>query len=302
MTTTPSTHPASRRNSVRESPSFFTAGDFTEAFAGLGLTSLDAVFTFDSGRDLVKANIGRFRRRVQFEATPAGSQRPVKIFLKRYDRPPVFLQIRNWLSHHRRRSFASMEREAIEQLAAAGVGTPRVVACGERWGTLFERKSFLMTEEIRDAQSLERRLPRCFSAPATPVVLRTRRDCIRRLAEFIRRFHETGRRHRDLYLSHIFCSDAGEFCLIDLARASRPILRRRFQVKDIAQLHYSSPARHFSGTDRLRFYLVYAGRRKLLPQDKAFLRAVMRKAASMARHNVKHGAVPPFLERTTGGC
>ena len=51
------------------------AGDFTEAFAKLGLTSLDAVFAFDSGRDLVKANIGRFRRRVQFEATPAGTQR-----------------------------------------------------------------------------------------------------------------------------------------------------------------------------------------------------------------------------------
>lgn len=299
--TAPSTHPANRQDSVRESPSFFVVARFAEAFTGLGLTSLDAVFAFESGRDLAKANIGRFRRRVQFEATPAGSREPVKIFMKRYDRPPIAQQVRNWLLHHGRHSFASAEREAIEHLAAAGVSVPRIAGCGEQWGVLFERRSFLMTEEIRNSQSLEKRLPACFADPATSAVLRTRREFINRLGEFVRRFHATGRRHRDLYLSHIFCSDAGKFCLIDLARASRPILQRRFQVKDIAQLHYSSPARHFSRTDRMRFYLAYAGQRKLGPQDKAFLRAILRKTASMTRHNVKHGAVPPFLQRTGGG-
>jgi hypothetical protein len=42
------------------------AETFKEAFGRLGLTSLDAVFAFDSGRDLVKPSIGRFRRRLQF--------------------------------------------------------------------------------------------------------------------------------------------------------------------------------------------------------------------------------------------
>ncbi|MEN6335938.1 MAG: lipopolysaccharide kinase InaA family protein [Phycisphaerales bacterium] len=301
MTTANSPHPEGRPGSVRETPAFFVAGPFAEAFARLGLTSLDAVFAFDSGRDLVKLNIGRFRRRVQFEATPAGSRTPVKIFLKRYDRPPLLKQIRNWLCHGGRKSFASAEREAIDDLVAAGVGVPRVVACGEEWGLLFERRSFLMTEEIRDSQSLERRLPPCFADPATPRVLQARRDYIHRLAGFIQRFHATGRRHRDLYLSHIFCSDAGEFCLIDLARASRPFLQRRFQVKDLAQLHYSSPARHFSRTDRMRFYLAYADHPELLPDDKTLIRAILRKTASMMRHNIKHGAVPPFLDRTEGG-
>ena len=157
-----------------------------------------------------------------------------------------------------------------------------------------------MTEEIRNSQSLEQRLPKCFDGIPTPAVLRECREFIRRLAGFIQRFHATGRRHRDLYLSHIFCSDAGKFCLIDLARASRPFLQRRFQIKDIAQLHYSSPARSFSRTDRLRFYLTYAGHRRLLSQDKAFLHAVMKKTTRMVRHNIKHGAVPPFLEGTAG--
>jgi tRNA A-37 threonylcarbamoyl transferase component Bud32 len=134
----------------------------------------------------------------------------------------------------------------------------------------------------------------------TPETRRARQDFIGRLASFIKRFHETGYRHRDLYLSHIFCSDSGEFCLIDLARAFRPILQRRFQVKDIAQLHYSAPAASITRADRLRFYLAYVDRRRLLPQDKAFIRNVIRKAHQMARHNRKRANLIPFLEPTAG--
>jgi len=300
MKTASRIHPASRQAGFSEPPAFFVAGRFKDAFTELGLTSLDAVFAFDSWRDLAKSNIGRFRRRASFDVTPSDSGRPVKVFLKRYEQPPVLRQVLNWVCHHRRSSFASAERRAIEQLAKAGVNVPRVVACGEQWGALFEQRSFLITEEIADSQSLERRLPECFDSTA-PVTLQARRVFIRRLAEFVRRFHTTGYRHRDLYLSHIFCSDAGKFCLIDLARASRPFLQRRFQVKDIAQLHYSSPAARFSRTDRLRFYLTYAGRRRLVPRDKAFLREVAGKTARMVRHNVTHGAVPPFLEGARGG-
>lgn len=109
-------------------------------------------------------------------------------------------------------------RKAIEDLTAAGVGVPRVVAWGQQWGHLFERKSFLMTEEIHHSQSLELRLPACLGA--THASVEARRDFIRRLADFIRRFHATGH-VSGLYLSHIFCSDEGQLYLIDLAGASR---------------------------------------------------------------------------------
>ncbi len=275
---------------------FFLAAEYREALAELGLTSCEAVFAFEGGRKLVKPNIGRFRQRLQLEVTPAGYPGPVRAFLKRYDRPPILPQLRHWLVHRRRRSFARTEAETAQHLAACGVNTPRIVAWGEHWGVLFERGSFVMLEEIKDSESLERRLPPCLQGGATPAELPARRDFLRRLALFIRRFHETGFRHRDLYLSHIFCSRAGQFSLIDLARASRPILRRRFQVKDLAQLHYSAPATLFSHTDRLRFYLAYAGRRRLQSRDKVFLCRVVRKASKMARHSAKHGVRIPFLE------
>lgn len=277
------------------SPAFLVAEPFRDALALLGLTSLDAVFAFEAGRDLAKANIGRHRRRLAFDVSPVNSDRPVRVYLKRYDRPPILAQLRHWLSHHERRSFARMECETIDRLAAAGINTPRAVACGERWGTIFEQRSFLMTEEVKGSRSLESQLPPCFTGSLTCEKRRARRDFICRLALFIRRFHETRYRHRDLYLSHIFCSDEGEFCLIDLARAYRPFLQQRFRIKDIAQLHYSAPMESFTQVDRLRFYLAYVGRRRLLPRDKAFIHAVVRKAHRMARHNRKRGNRIPFL-------
>jgi hypothetical protein len=83
--------------------------------------------------------------------------------------------------------------------------------------------------------------------------------------------------------------------LIDLARVFGPIvLRRRFQIKDIAQVYYSAPGKHFTKTDRLRFYKAYTGQSKLTKKDKIFIRKVINKAERMARHDLKHGRVVPF--------
>ena len=193
-----------------------------------------------------------------------------------------------------------MEYETADRLMAAGINTPHAIAWGEQWGPVFERRSFLITEEVADSRSLESRLPPCFTGPLTQEKRQARRDFLGRLASFIRRFHETGYRHRDLYLSHIFYSDGSGFCLIDLARAFRPILQRRFQVKDIAQLHYSAPATAVTRADRLRFYLAYVDHCRLLAQDKAFIRKVVRKAHQMARHNRKRRNRIPFLELPAG--
>lgn len=291
-----------RQRLVQVAPHFRVAREYQGPLAEMDLDSLDAVFAFDRGKDLAKPQIGRFRRRLVFEVKLPASPAPRKVFLKRYDRPPILRQIRNWLSHHQRRSFGLLEHDAAARLAEVGVNTPRTVACGQQWGLFFERRSFFATEEVPDSDSLERRLPDCFDAPTTTATLRERRDFIAKLAAFVRRFHHTGYRHRDLYFSHIFCSRPGELCLIDLARASKPFRQRRYQIKDIAQLHYSAPAARFSQTDRLRFLLSYLDRQKLRPGDRLFIREVMRKADRMARHNRKHGIRVPFQERPAHTC
>jgi heptose I phosphotransferase len=272
--------------------SFFIAEDFAEALAGMGVRSMDDVFSLEQGRDLAKKSIGRYRRRIELEVTLRSGQ-STKLYLKRYDHPPLLKQLSNWFACRRRVSFGGVEHDAAFALCAAGIGTPHIAAWGCQWGSLFEQRSFLVTHQVADSDSLERRLPACFSDSGG---LQDRRRFIRSLAQFIRRFHLTGFRHRDLYLAHIFCSTSGQFCLIDLARAFRPLLTRRFQVKDLAQLHYSAPAGAFTRTDRLRFYLTYCDHRRLNESDKLLIRAVTKKANRMASHNRKHGIPIPFLE------
>jgi lipopolysaccharide core heptose(I) kinase len=289
------------RQALGASRDIRVAEEFASALAAMDLTSLDAFFLFDGGTDLVKGNIGSHRRRFQLEVTLPDAEEPTKLYLKRYDHPPCLPQLIHWLTHRRRVSLARIEHETACRLAAEGIGTPHTAACGELWGTLFEKRSFLMTRQVANAESLERKLPPYFNDSLTPSVRRQRRDFIQRLATFVKRFHETGYCHRDLYFSHIFCSTTGSFCLIDLARAFKPVLRRRFKIKDLAQLHYSAPRDHFSRTDRLRFYLTYCGRDSLEPADRSLLAAVLKKTARMARHNRKHRVPVPYLDRTRDG-
>jgi len=276
---------------VEISKSLFVDADFVLLFGRLGLTSIEAVFSFSAGKDLAKKNLAGFRCRLQLETDSPGTT----LFLKRYDRPPALVQLKNWLSHRSRMSFGLAEFASASQLSAAGVNTPKTVAYGEQIGVFFEKRSFIITEKIPNAESLERKLPAFFTGPVTAEKLKLRRNFIAGLAAFIRKFHQTNYRHRDLYFSHIFYDDSGTFYLIDLARAFKPLIwRERFRIKDIAQLYYSAPGRYFSGTDRLRFYLGYAQADRLATRDKSFIQKVLSKAQRMARRNARHGSSAPF--------
>jgi len=279
---------------VEISKSFFVSADYETALRKLGLTSIDAVFSFNTGQNLVKDNLPRFRSRLQFEINSPGPL--TKVFLKRYDRPPITTQLRNWLAARSRISCGFLDFETASKMSAAGINTPRTICYSEQWGVFFEKRSFIITEKIPNAESLERKLPDYFEGPITAENLKLRRAFIAKLAIFVKRFHETNFRHRDLYFSHIFYNDSGKFYLIDLSRAFKPVLfSERFRRKDIAQIYYSAPAGYFSKTDRLRFYTGYTGRRKLNAKDKIFIRKVINKANRMALHDTKHGRPVPFM-------
>jgi heptosyltransferase-2 len=285
----------SQEEFVETEKSFFVNREYQAGLGEAGLTSTERVFCFDAAKNLNKSNLAGYRSRLRFEINYRDGAASTTVFMKRYDCPPVKVQLRNWLSHHSHRSEALHEYDAISKLTAAGIKTPKVVAYGEQRNALFETRSFIITEKIPDAEALERKLPACFEGPATAEKLRQRRDFIARSAAFVKKFHETHYRHRDLYLSHIFYSESGGFYLIDLARVFRPaLLGKRFQIKDIAQVYYSAPGRYFSGTDRMRFYMHYAGRSRFRRKDKTFIRRVVKKAEQIARHDVRHGREVPF--------
>jgi heptosyltransferase-2 len=273
---------------------FFVKPAYKSGLEKLGLSSIDAVFGFQAGRSLSKDNLARHRSRIEFQIdSPAAA-----LFLKRYDHPPITTQLKHWFSVKKRISLGLAEFDAMSKLAVMGINTPSAVAWGQQYGMLFEKRSFVIIEKVPDGESLERNLPDFFNGPPTLENLKKRRQFIRQLAAFVKRFHDTGYRHQDLYLSHIFRTIDGRFCLIDLARVLKPwLLGVRYLVKDVAQLHYSAPACFFSNVDRIRFYLAYTGRLKLTPQDKNFIRKTIRKARRMARHDAKHGRPVPFANQ-----
>jgi hypothetical protein len=270
---------------------FFVDPAYEAAFDRLGLTSIEEVFAFGAGKNLTKANLASYRSRIEFQIeSPATT-----VFLKRYDNPPIMTQLKNWLSSKKRIACAMAEVEAAQKLAAMGINTPKMIAWGHLSAGLFEKHSFAAIEQIPGGQSLERSLPVFFNNPPTLENLILRRQFIKQLALFVKNFHDTGYRHRDLYLCHIFMVPDGRFYLIDLARAFKPaIFGELYRLKDVTQLHYSAPAKYFSKTDRLRFLKEYLGREKLSEGDRRFIRQINNKARHMARHDVKHGRVVPF--------
>ena len=263
------------------SKNFFIDSDFVEAFTALGLTDIDAVFKFNAGQNLAKENLAEHRTRIKFEI----DQPRTTLFLKRYNSTPKLTQLKNWFANRKRAATMNYDLAPAQKLAELGINVLRTICYGSQWAGAFEKRSFIITEKIPNAQSLENRLPD----------IRKKKCFIDSLAGFVRKFHDTGLRHRDLYLCHIFYSDKGEFTLIDLHRCLRPgLLAERFRLKDIAQLYYSAPGKFITKTDRLRFYLRYAGRSTLSKQDKRFIAGVKTKADKMAKHDIKHGRGVPF--------
>lgn len=251
-----------------------------------GLRDMDSVFAFIGGAWLEKPGLG-VRERIRFELPLDGEQKVV-MYLKRYGYPGIFALIRRWLSRRSRAGSAVYDFDAAQRLAEKGTAVPRPVAYGEQKSWLGERRSFVMMEELPESDALERLLPKWAEKQGEYALLRDKKELIRQVAELVGHLHGAGFYHRDLYLSHIFLSRDNfgreRLNLIDLQRVFRPLIRRRrWQVKDLAQLYYSGRA-YFSATDIMRFLYEYLGRKGLRSGDKRLVRAVYRKAKRIEGH------------------
>ena len=103
------------------------------------------------------------------------------------------------------------------------------------------------------------------------------------VADIARRFHAAGFNHRDFYCCHFLVKETspGRFDvrLIDLQRVQRRRwFRRRWIVKDLAQLASMSPDDRVGCREKILFLRTYLGVRKLRPQDKRLVRDVLWKA------------------------
>jgi hypothetical protein len=213
----------------------------------------------------------------------AGGPPSAGMYLKKHRRRTWGTWLRAKLGLASAPSAGRAEAHYARALAALRIPAMRVVACGERLHRDGRLESFLLTEELVGYSELaglvERRFPR-----ERPQGWRNGEllGLLGQVAHIARRFHEAGYNHRDLNCYHFLVREGppGRFDvrLIDLQRVQqRHWLRRRWIVKDLAQLAASAPPAAVGCREKIAFLRQYLGVRKLGPAEKRLLRSVLLK-------------------------
>lgn len=167
------------------------------------------------------------------------------------------------------------EWQNLQRFTAWGIPTAPLIAYGlERHYGCFVRGA-LITAEIPDTSDL-----RTIAAANDPR-LKSRRwldGVSRQLADIARKMHQRGFTHNDLKWRNLLVDNSTEpqLYLIDCPSGKfwrGPFLRYRI-VKDLACLDKLAK-HHLSRTQRLRFYLDYAHKRRLNGDDKKMIRKIV---------------------------
>jgi len=225
-----------------------------------GLTSLDALFNCSNGERLDKPGLDSWRQRWRLTLDDQGT--PRMFYLKRFLGPPRWALWAMRRSGSGASSLAGNEWEWAQRLTNDGIPCVQAVAFGEELKGSHERRSAILTAGV-PGQSLERWVTQWRDADRLTI-----QRLITATAALISRLHGQGCVHRDLYLSHVFYDPAQpierSLRLIDLQRVIRPRWRlRRWIVKDLASLNFSTPSRLVSRMDRVRWLRRYLGIEKL---------------------------------------
>jgi hypothetical protein len=206
---------------------------------------------------------------------------------------------------------AKAEWRAIQALEAIPVKTMRIAAYGEDGINPATKRSFIVTEALLGVESLEKWAPRFVQRPDTREKLRLKWVLIEQVATIARLLHTNGLNHRDFYLGHLLIDvsrtempapEAAELYLIDLHRMQvRRRTPRRWAVKDVAGVFFSSMDLGLHSSDLFRFMRTYSGKRlrDTLRSDKAFWDRVSSRAIRVYRQ--QHGrepTLPAFVART----
>lgn len=174
------------------------------------------------------------------------------------------------------RSRVCKEWKSLMHFAALGIPTPPLVAYGERRVLGLFRRGAVVTEQVDQAPSLAE-----LAARGDPRI-RDRRwlGCLlEQIASNTRRLHAGRFAHGDLNWRNILVklSEPPQALFIDCPAGGRwfgPLLAYR-KVKDLAHLDECART-YLSRAQRLRFFLLYTGRRRLEGADRRLIMRVLR--------------------------
>jgi heptose I phosphotransferase len=219
------------------------------------------------------------------------------VYLKRHYRLPWWRGLLACLWPDGGWSPAVQELRHLEWAQSQGLPVPRVVAAGEYIGPWGRLQSFLAVEELADMLPLHEAIPAAAARLAPHHFERWKRGLVQEVARLTHDLHRRRCFHKDLYLCHFYIpraatesipSWAGRVHLIDLHRLGHhPWTWRWWQVKDLAQLLYSSEIAPITAGDRLRFWRAYLGPAYHSGGHRWLRRGVVFKWQRYRKHNAK---------------
>jgi heptose I phosphotransferase len=226
-----------------------------------------------------------------------GEGRPLAVYLKRHYHLPWWRGLLAAVWPEGGWSPALQEWRHLEWARSHGMPVPAAVAAGEYIGPWGRLQSFLAVEELAGMLPLHEAIPAAARSLGPEVFRLWKRGLIAELARLIRALH--GRRcfHKDLYLCHFYIPAPDTTCLpqwqgrvhvIDLHRLGyHSWTWRIWQVKDLAQLLYSSELTGVAARDRLRFWRAYLGKERHSRTGQWLFRLVVLKWRRYQRHNAR---------------
>lgn len=207
---------------------------------------------------------------------------------------------------------AENEYRAIIAFEKLGIDTLCIAAYGKQGANPATQRSFIITDELKNVETLEDLCGRWQQQPPT---FSFKVKLIKRVAHVARTMHSNGINHRDFYLCHFLLEhqkpspddpstlidniDQRKLYLMDLHRAQiRESVPQRWLIKDLGGLYYSALDIGLSKRDIFRFMRAYAQRplRDLLNQDREFWLAVRERARRIyVRDHCREPQSPAWL-------
>ncbi|GAB1265481.1 lipopolysaccharide core heptose(I) kinase RfaP [Aurantivibrio infirmus] len=186
---------------------------------------------------------------------------------------------------------AANEWRAINRLSSLGVKTLTPLAYGLRGANPAKIESFLITEELTGTISLAKYTERW---PQYPPTFNSKQKIIETVATISRAIHRDGINHRDLYICHFLLKRQIDLLsgpvmhLVDLHRAQcRSAVPKRWLVKDLASLYFSSLDIGLTRRDIFRFLKIYFNKplKEIITSDGELLTAVRQRALQLYRRD-----------------
>lgn len=258
----------------------FASSEVKTLFTQEGLASYNALFTVD-GTPVSSHGTRKVLRKTFSE----GSVAFIKISRRPHLKNVIPLALRGCSSVSR------FEKQNLEHLRKKGFLVPEVWVLGERlkWG--LEYSSFLVLPAFPQVESLEDRL---FSFSASAILQE-----IPIIALLLRRLHEQGIYHRDLYTKHLLGTSTGAYALIDLQRCLfRSPWHFKLSLQDLSALVLTTPQKKLNSRMILLFlrYYLTGSNQHLTTDEKKRVRPLIQGIRLRVQHSRFRKKFKKFFE------